>query len=240
MTARVVDRENQAWLRVSGQDGGSYMAETSRELGTLSEFALEEARGPLRPVVPVPEGDVERLWDVFDRAGVKSVATLASALETVFQQHRDHKGGMSNPSESFEYAQRSMIAGRPGSWESEVLLRVILFGNGLNLAKPSSELPERDVEARRRAGPRARVHRAGQQDLVTLVRRWTSNPGQYVEVAETVATVVATYADRRYGADGWRQIADQWLRPGALAREDFQNCYRLFYGSSRFFDPSLV
>jgi hypothetical protein len=89
---------------------------------------------------------------LFDAAGQKTIATLAAALERVFHQIRESHGGLQSASGSYEYAKRTLQAGREGSWESVVLIDVVLFGNSLNLAKAARG--RQDVDAPGRPGRR--------------------------------------------------------------------------------------
>ena len=115
----------------------------------------------------------------------------------------------------------------------------MFFGNELNLAKPKKGA-ELDVEGRRRAGPSNRVDIAARDTLAAVFRRWVTDPLRDTEVAETRAAVVSEHCDATAGADGWTAVADQWLQPGGLARDDFSICYRLLYSLSQHFDTDLI
>lgn len=240
MNPRVVDRDNQPWRLLGEHEHDTrYTPELDTDLGVHTYEQLDDTRGPLRPVEPMHREDESRLRDAFDRAGHQAVATLAAALETVHNEHRHHRGGTSAPQESYGYARRSMTAGRPGSWESDALISVINVGSRFTLPTPE-EVAETDLDARRAAGPSARVHRDAFQILVRLLRHWTSHPGEYTEVAGNLAGAMSRYADERHGADGWNRVSDQWLRPESLPVDDFRDCYRLLYSQSGHFDPALL
>lgn len=250
---RIVDATNHGWL-ASG--AGTYRAEPyhpDRENLPLEQVV--EKFGPIRPVEPITDADEARLTGVFANIGRKTITTLAAAIELVFHELRESAGGL-NGNNSYDYATRTMTAGRAGSWESAVLMDVMLFGNGLNLVKPKGRGPAgvaAHADWKRAAGPSKRVDVDGRRELAGILRRWVTDPDRYVEVAETLASVVSRYADQvAYGGEdvriaddpdavrGWATVADQWLMPGGLAQRDFATCYRLFYSASAHFNSSLI
>ena len=155
----------------------------------------------------------------------------------MFYRIREERWAQTDISDSWSYARRTLMAGREGSWESVLLIEIVTFGNGLNLAKATRRV--QDVDERRKAGPSSRVDRAVRDAMAEIFTRWVTGPDRYTEVAETLAAVVSRFADE-HGRDGWRVIADQWLQPGGLAHGDFSSCYRLFYSQSDHFDPGLI
>jgi hypothetical protein len=262
MPYRVVDRENYGWYRAGTRDGRT--AWTTGPINGLGFDAddypaLVELRAPVRPVLPINGDDRDKLHALFGQAGRKTIATLAAALEAVFDRLRESlPGGWRAPC-SYDYAKRTMMAGRAGSWESAVLIDVILFGNGLNLAKATRQLPEWDVDARRAAGPARRVDKAARDAMAAMFWQWVTGPDRYTELAETLASIVSGYCDDQAKARGlvpdqetlnqtpgvprpagWPLVADQWLQPRGLAQADFSLCYRLFYSLSRYFDSSVI
>jgi hypothetical protein len=236
--SRLVDANNQGWLHTGD---GVYRADygKSRGLAPMTLADLAQQRGPVRPVEPITDEDDGLLRETFRRCGRKAIATMAAALDVVFHEVRQSRGGLSNASESYDFAKRTLRAGREGSWESEVLHEIVLFGNGLNI---TTRGPVHTVEARRAAGPSKRVDRDGRDAIADVIRRWVTDPTRYTEVAETLAYVVSRYADETAGPDGWRAVADQWLQPSGrlLAHEDFSICYRLLYSQSEHFNPDLI
>lgn len=251
---RIVDASNRGWL-TSG--AGTYRADDPyhpdrRDL-TLDQVV--EKFGPIRPVEPITDADEARLTGVFVNIGRKTITTLAAAIELVFHELREAAGGL-NGNDSYDYATRTMTAGRAGSWESAVLMEVMLFGNGLNLVKPKGRGPAgvaAHADWRRAAGPSKRVDVDGRRELADILRCWVTGLDRYVEVAETLAAVVSRYADQvAYGGEtvrvaddpqsirGWATVADQWLMPGGLAQQDFSTCYGLFYSLSAHFNHHLV
>jgi hypothetical protein len=238
---RFVDAQNQGWQPVGGSQGETPLWAADygfkRDLGNRSLPDLEATRGPLRPVEPITDDDQAELCHLFTIAGRKAITTLAAALEAVFHQVRESRGGLNGPG-SWEYAKRTLMAGREGSWESELLIGIVWFGNEMNLAKETRTC--RDVDDRRAAGPVKRVHAGARDAIATILYSWVTNPQRYTEVAETLASVVSRYCDGTAGPRGWQAAADQWLQPHGLAQETFSMCYRLFYSLSEHFDTSLI
>lgn len=267
LPSRVVDTHNQGWYLTGSAEGPPvYQAAYGfqRDLAVMPYGQLAACRGPLRPVLPVTDADEDDLAGLFDQAGRKTVTTIAAALEVVFHEIREEQGGLFAPG-SYAYARRTMLAGREGSWESEVLMDLVLFGNGLNLLSPVRRTPEEQ----RADGPNGRrVDKAARDAMAVIFRRWVTDPDRYTEVAATLAYLVSGYCDkaaadrglvpewarspvpenlplvaaaeRERAVTGWRVVADQWLMPGTLAKADFGVCYRLLYSVSANFDSSLI
>jgi hypothetical protein len=239
---RVVDRENQGWH--GGPDdalGTRYTADYGfkRDLDDRTFEHVLATRGPVRPVEPNTDEDEGELRHLLRQAGRKAVATLAAALESVFHQIREERGGLA-AHDSYDFAKRTLMAGRDGSWESELLIELVVFGNGLNLAKAGGGGRPDDVATRRAAGPGPRVDAAVRDQLAHVLYRWVTNPDRYIEVAETLALVVSRYCDATGGSEGWATVADQWLQPGGMAQHDFSVCYRLLYSLSEHFNPTVI
>jgi hypothetical protein len=211
---RVVDRENQGWHPC----GDAYAADFGfqRDLADRPYPELATDRSPLRPVENVTEADVAELRRLFSVAGRKAVTTLAAALAAVHHRLSSERAAAGHH-DSWEFARRTLIAGREGSWESQVLIDVALFGGELT--------PKR-------------VHGVAQEAMAAMFWRWVTGPGRYTETAETLAVVVSSYCDQREA--GWKAVADQWLQPGGLAQADFSTCYRLLYSHSEHFDSGVI
>lgn len=128
---------------------------------------------------------------------------------------------------------RTIKAGRAGSWESELLTEVMLFGNDLNLSRKASKS---DVTAKRAAGPSHRVNSDARDQMAAIITRWVTAPDRYTEVAETLASIASGYADQ-HGPGGWRAIADQWLQSPTFGGSGLRACYRLFYSRSEHYHP---
>lgn len=237
---RVVDPHGQGWYLA---DGGKYEASFgfNRDLPGRTYDDLIATRGPLlRPVLPITDDDDARFRELFATARRRTVTTLAAAIEQTFHRlvENAHRLGAG---QSWEVAKRTLTAGREGSWESSVLIDVACFGNGLNMAAPRKGIAD-DVMTLRARGPARRVHKETRDAMADILYRWVTDPARYTEVAATLAYLVSSYADGQtaYPHDGWRAVADQWLQPNSLARDDFVTCYRLLYSTSANFDAGLI
>lgn len=239
---RLVDATNQGWHRIGGA-GIRYAADygTSRNLPeSLTLPEIDATRAPWRPVLPISDEDEAQLVEVFDACKRRTITTIAAALEVVFHDIRASRGGLNNL-DSYRHTMRTMLAGREGSWESEVLKGIILFGNTLNLVPPKRG-EDRSVEACRKRGPNRRVDVAGRTALAAMFTRWVTDPTRYTEVAETLAGEVSRYADERHPSrGGWVVVADRWPNPGpGDSASDTRACYRLFYSQSQHFDSGCL
>lgn len=237
--SRLVDRNDYGWyLTMDGAGSTGYQRDDNRAgAGGLLTFAeVERDHGPVRPVEPISDVDQVALVDAFRTAGRKTITTLAAAVELVFHRRRvEHV----NQRDSYDAAKRALTAGRAGSWESVVLIEVMLFGNGLNLVRPKG-MRNASPEVMRAAGPSRRVNAEVRDTLADMIYRWVTDPARYTEVAETLAWQVSAFADSYGTRGGWLTVADQWLMPGGLASEDIRSCYRLFYSLSEHFDPDVL
>lgn len=235
LPGRVVDRDNYGWFcTVDAEQQHVYVEMQAGQ--ALTYAALVEAHGPVRPVVALNDEDARHLSKLFLQIGRKAVTTLAAALELVHHRLRGRRGGLESWGESSKYARTTLIAGRPGSWESALLHQVVLFGNGLNLA----DEPAGDVEQKRLNGPSRRVDKTARDAIAAIIERWVTDPAGYTEVAENLAGLVSHFADDHYGPDGWKKIADQWLDPAATLRNnETEFLYQLFYSRSAHYEPIL-
>jgi hypothetical protein len=232
---RVVDRENHGWYQASdGQGGFVYRIDYQTQIPDYATLAAK--RGPVRPVLPADEADVAELDRLFALAGRKAVTSLAAAIETVFHNLREAAGGLNNRT-SYDFAMRTLKAGRAGSWEAALLEEVVFFGCDLNLDYKAAQ--KGTPAAMRAAGPSRRVHREARDQMADVVTRWVTNPARYTEIAETLASIVSSYADQ-VGPAGWRVIADQWLQSPTFGDPGFTACYRLLYSRSEHYDPLLA
>ncbi|WP_372672660.1 hypothetical protein [Amycolatopsis kentuckyensis] len=222
---RIVDGQNRGWLSVPDTDRYWRFDEQAGHV-EKALVDIEHEAGGSRPVVPPRKEDVDELHAAFAAAGRKMITSLASALEQVFHEARERDSS----GNSWDYAQRTLMAGRPGSWESVGLTSIVVFGNGLNLWPYKDSTP---VDEMRATGPNPkRVDVAARDRIAAVLRRWTASDEGYTEVAENLADIVASFADEQHGADGWAKIADQWLQPKSLAQDDFRACYRVLYSTS--------
>lgn len=239
---RVADAWDRGWLgdgkgNYSGYDLTAVAGEALLASRPLAE--VEAEAGPIRPVRHgAPADDRVTLHALFEVAGRKTIGCIASALDMLFDEARNRydpaRHGDTGPgSGDYYYAQRSLTAGRPGSWEAQAILAVVMFGNELNLYPRRAHASAAEMRA---TGPNPkRVNVEVRDRIADILRRWTTSPTLYVEVPESLAWLIGEYADERYGPDGWKHIADQWIQPGSLAQENFEGCYRLLYSTSGHF-----
>ncbi|MEU0857499.1 hypothetical protein ABZ352_18950 [Streptomyces griseofuscus] len=186
---RVVDRENRGWHTVGE---GEYMIDfgglrPGRPETAVTFEVLEAEHGPLRRVVSPDPGDVLMLRGALTDAGKKAAASTLVALyriATVFAH--DSSPGTIDAG--------SLIAGREGSWESDLMMRLAWTIGGDLHDKPSRY----DEEI------------VGQ--IINVLEQWTRNPKRYVEVAENLADIFGEVVDER---GGWAEVADRYLQPGA-------------------------
>lgn len=214
--SRVVDRNQRAWMLAAGLDGAdAYTADNHTSYLPLERVVAEH--GPVRPVLPITVTDRHVLVGLVAGAKRKAVYSVAVAVYRTWNALRDDHGGMTHPTESFEISTRQLRAGRPGSWEAQLLTEMALWvGHG----KPS------------------RVDEAAAASIQAMLYRWTTDPDRYTELAETLAAVVSGYADSTEA--GWAGIADQWLQRGALDAEGVRLTYSLLYSQSEHFDPAVL
>ncbi|MFF2088634.1 hypothetical protein ACFVVM_33025 [Nocardia sp. NPDC058176] len=235
---RIVDARNVGWIVQGGTDqyrsfDPSVAGEPEMSTATLAEITA--AHGPVRPVVVRPTDDSDALRAAFDGAGRKTITSIASAVEVVHFEARNRFGPWdSDVSATAAYAERTLIAGRPGSWESARLSDLWLFGSELNLWRRDNRASLAEMRA---SGPNPkRVDVVARDRIAEVLRRWTGDPECYVEVAENLSGIVSGYADDRYGDQGWKHIADQWLQPDArLPSAAAESLYRLLYSKSAYF-----
>ncbi|MFF7198339.1 hypothetical protein ACFZAM_32105 [Streptomyces sp. NPDC008079] len=186
---RVADKHGEGWLR-NGPDG-TYTTYPLTNLGELTYDQLDDERGPLRPVVNADPEDSAQFNAALTHAGKKAMATFLVALHHTGEELARLHGSV-----------RALTAGRPGSWEAN-LLRSHIVWLGEDIA-PS------------------RVDDAALLTVKTLLKEWTQGPTQ-VELAEGLPFSLWQVAEK---AGGWDLITDQWLR-GNTAIERWTASYRI-------------
>lgn len=176
---RVVDSTGQGWHRTNPGYAADYGFRRGLE-DSLSYQQLLEQRGPLRPVVPVPDADAKEMAQLLQEAGQKAAASVLAALHRVVLRHPGKPGGP-----------HPMRAGREGSWESEVMVS-LAWHIGCDLDEKPKRLEEATV--------------AG---MARIVESWITRPDTYTEVAENLAWLFGRHADQVGGwpavADRWLQ-----------------------------------
>lgn len=192
-TYRFVDVLNRGWHIASGRDEPVRYAidfgglRPGRPEDLLTREELEAAHGPLRPVAAPDPSDVLMLKSAFAQAGPKAAASLLVALYRVAVKFS--RGSTPGGQEG-----GSLIAGREGSWESDLMMRL-----AWNLGGDLDEKPGRYSEDCVR-------------QVLFILGGWTASPKRYVEVAENLASIFGRIVDDQ---GGWAAVADRYLQPGA-------------------------
>jgi hypothetical protein len=185
---RYADREGEGWLR-NGPDG-TYTTHPKTALGELTREELEVERGPLRPVGAMEQADSDTLADAIAAAGKKGIATFLVALNRTARTLIDDGASTA-----------VFTAGRPGSWEADLLRHQILW-----------------------LGEDIKTTRTDDTAMITareLLLKWVTGPVQ-PELADGLASVLGTAAEK---AGSWAAITDQWLA-GNEALERWTFAYR--------------
>lgn len=217
----MVDRAGRGWVHTGAEwvsydptaiettrietDEGTTLIATLREDGRASVPTLDQLRetaGPLRPVVPVTLEEAEAITRALRDLGHLAIGCLLRAIANVYTPHADDP----------RFAARSLVAGRPGSWESADLISLIPLA-----------LQARDV---------TRYATPASDRLAVILEAWCHSENRYVEVAETLAWIVAVVADE-YKAAGWDEMTDQFVRDAG----DEYPVYKLLFSTSQWWDP---
>ncbi|MFD8725309.1 hypothetical protein ACFV2H_47070 [Streptomyces sp. NPDC059629] len=186
---RLVDAHDRGWFAVGTALYLCAEAE-QRRVEPTSVDELERERGPVRPVVPAPDSDLNRLQDAFTDAGPKAVASLLVALYRLARQHAEAEAERSGRMQSGR-----LYAGGEDSWET-VAMRSLLWGLGVDLADKPRRLDEAMIET---------VH--------DVVDGWVAPDSDvYVEVANNITEAFQAAARK---AGGWQGLADAHFQIGA-------------------------
>ncbi|EXG81844.1 hypothetical protein [Cryptosporangium arvum] len=196
----MVDAQNQGWRLATTT--GRYAADFGVPRGlraAVSYSELAATRGPIRPVVPAPDADRDALLRAFRAAGPRAALSLLVALQQVFRAAAD--GGT-----EYDSARRTLIAGSEESWEAAHL--TMLLG---------------------RTAPGGSIDSPTVGTIVGVLCPWVTRPDVYVEVAQTLSAVFASFLDEDVDGRprGWSGAADASLQPGSAAFET--NGGRLLY-----------
>lgn len=172
---RVADHYGEGWIR--NGPNATYTTHPCTKLGNWTYEQIETERGPLRPVVPMGDDERAQLVHALVQAGVKATASLLVALHRTVVKLLETNGSAA-----------AVTAGRPGSWEAELLRHHVVWeGESIK----SARLDETAVDVAQ-----------------GLLERWTTGPTQ-VELAEGLLYVLIEASEQ---AGGWNKIADQWVR----------------------------
>ncbi|MFD8014307.1 hypothetical protein [Streptomyces sp. NPDC058955] len=146
-------------------------------------------RSPVRPMEPATEEECAALEAALTGAGRKAAASLLVALYRLVLAEADADRGSGELRRGG--AQYRVMAGREGSWESAVMVR-LAWDVGAELAEKPKRYDEAAVE-----------------EIVRVVTGWVYGPDRYVEVAAGLAGEFSAVADR---AGGWEAVADRYLQ----------------------------
>ncbi|MFG1927002.1 hypothetical protein [Cryptosporangium sp. NPDC048952] len=195
----MVDAQNQGWGLAAAT--GRYAADFGVPRGLRSAVSYSELAATRGPIRPVvPASDADR--DALLRAFRDAGPRAALSLLVALQRvFRDAAAGT-----EYDSARRTLIAGSEESWEAAHL--TMLLG---------------------RAAPSGTIDSLAVATIVSVLRPWVTRPDEYVEVAQTLSAVFASFLDEDVDGRprGWRGAADTSLQPGAAAFET--NGGRLLY-----------
>lgn len=187
---RFVDRLNRGWHIASSEQPVRYAIDWAglrpgRPEDPLTREELEAEHGPLRPVVSGDPSDDLVLRGALADAGTKAAGSVLVALWRLALEYRRNSspGG---------YEGGSLVAGREGSWESEMLYR-LAWTIGGDLDEKPKRYSEECVTS-----------------VMAVLREWTQHPKRYVEVAENLAGEFSRVADE---LGGWSEVADAPFQP---------------------------
>lgn len=176
---RYVDRHQHGWWLVGDGRYHTYPLTAQFPEG-LTEEDLRDQRGPLTPVVTAPQADLDQMFLELHGAGVHAVSTVLAVLGTLVRLCVGRDGDA-----------RRLVAGRPGSWESD---RIVKLGQQVGVSIHPQHINQQA----------ARV-------VAGILSHWSepgpNDPG-YVEVAENLASVLGRVVDI---GGGYRHVCDDWL-----------------------------
>ena len=186
---RLVDAHDRGWFAV----GTAIYLCASAELRGAEPTSIEDLdreRGPVRPVVPTSDRDLDRLTAAFTDAGPKAVTSLLVALYRLARQHAEAEHERSERMQSDR-----LYAGGEDTWET-VAMRSLVWGLGVDLADKPQRLDQAMIDTVR-----------------DVIDRWAA-PGSdvYTEVANNITTAFQAAAKT---AGGWPALADKHFQAGA-------------------------
>jgi hypothetical protein len=193
---RWVDAHDIGWHPMGGDDRlfADFAARHGLEPMLLDD--LRQQRGPLRPVIGVPDADAELLAAAWRDAGRLAAGSVLVALYRLFKGPEiegNEADDIQARSEQMQDRARKLVAGRAGSWESALLSDLAWSPGG-------------DIEERP-----SRWHPGAVDTTVEVIWRWVSNPDYLVEVAESLG---ALFDEHTRQSGGWDRVADRYLVPG--------------------------
>jgi hypothetical protein len=186
---RLVDAHDRGWFAVGT---AIYLCANAEQRGAepTSLEELDRERGPVRPVVPASDHDLDRLQAAFTDAGSKAVASLLVALYRLARQHAEAESERSGRMQSGR-----LYAGGEDTWET-VAMRSLVWGSGVDLADKPQRLDEAMIDTVRE-----------------VVDRWVAPDSDvYIEVANNITAAFQAAAKT---AGGWPGLADRHFQLGA-------------------------
>ncbi|MFE9769454.1 hypothetical protein ACFYPC_33880 [Streptomyces sp. NPDC005808] len=185
---RVVDAHDRGWFAVGP---ALYLCAGAEQrcVEPTSLEKLEAERGPVRPVVPASDRDLDRLRAAFTDAGPKAVASLLVALYVLARKHAEAEYERSGHKRSGQ-----LYAGGEDHWET-VAMRSLVWGLGVDLADKPRRLDEAMIDTVR-----------------AVVDGWVAPSSDvYVEVANNITEAFQAAAK---DAGGWQGLADKHFQLG--------------------------
>ncbi|MGA5822151.1 hypothetical protein ACPC54_30330 [Kitasatospora sp. NPDC094028] len=188
---RLVDAHWQGWLHT---EDGHYQATSGTGRGLDQPWThaqITTSRGPVRPVLPPPAEDTDRLTALWAQAGHQALATTLAALHRLVL--RFPAGQRPHP----------VMSGREGSWET---LRLIDLAWGIG-SDIDGQMPTRyDGHAA--------------TAIADVLEGWARRPEYYTEVAETLAQHFGQHVDRTGGwntvTEPWLRPGSELIDPDTL------------------------
>ncbi|MEU3704851.1 hypothetical protein AB0E82_21485 [Streptomyces anulatus] len=172
---RLVDAHGQSWYLNSGQTN-AYGTRSLHYSETRTYEQIVEEYGPVRHIDIPADGDTAAIRRALRQAGPKALATLTAALYAAATACEDATG-----------RPEDLVAGRPGSTESTIVLSMTLDAG--------PEVPDASVDA-----PALKV-------VAGILTRWVTGE-TVVELAENLAWTLGPLVDEL----GWTGITDPWAR----------------------------
>lgn len=237
---RLVDAKGQGWH--GRTDGTEYTADYDfkRDLEKMSHAELQAQRGPLRPVVPVPDADAEAIVAALRSAGRRAAASTARALYLTYCAVSD-----------LPAPDCVLKAGREGSWEAESMMRLVWIGSDLDSPKRLHEHAVAAISQVLTGWVTSEDH------FVEVAENLASLFSRAAALIHRDETQLAHDALRAANTDGkksrarnrmrilterggtWHCVADQHLMPGALSESTGESLYFYLMSQTHPFDHGL-
>ncbi|MFJ9239743.1 hypothetical protein ACIRJ3_32750 [Streptomyces anulatus] len=172
---RLVDAHGQSWYLNSGQTN-AYGTRSLHYSETRTYEQIVEEYGPVRHIDVPADGDTAAIRQALQQAGPKALATLTAALHAAATAC-EHATGRPE----------DLVAGRPGSTESTIVLSMTLDAG--------PKVPAASVDA------------PALEAVAGILTRWVTGE-TVVELAENLAWTLGPLVDEL----GWTGLTDPWAR----------------------------